>query len=119
MGRDQSDNRPERCRGVCTIWATTSPIETSASPFPFSIVHHPEEKPKKISLGVVKKRYPGMFEHSAHTEKGSSGAPICIPKENMNIVGIHLEGDKSGSVNKALKIEEIWPKSTIIQRLLP
>ncbi len=97
--------------------------EEFSSAFPerslISVVHHPEEKPKKTSLGVVKKIYSGMFEHSAHTEKGSSGAPVCVPKESMNIVGIHLEGDTNQNVNKALTIEEIWQQSAIIQRLLP
>lgn len=84
-----------------------------------SVVHHPEAKPKKVSLGVVKSSTSTLFHHSAHTEGGSSGAPIYISNTATSIVGIHTAGDNANKVNAGLTIETISNESAIVRRLLP
>jgi hypothetical protein len=65
----------------------------------FYLAGYPLNKNERfISSGKIKIISDFELEHTLDTSGGSSGSPICL-SENLNVVGIHLRGDKSLPVN--------------------
>ena len=53
------------------------------------------------------------FDHNISTDKGSSGCPIILLNNNINliqVIGIHKEGDKKHNINGGTFIGEIFNK---------
>ena len=65
----------------------------------FYLAGYPLNKNERfISSGNIKIISDFKLEHTLDTSGGSSGSPICL-SENLNVVGIHLRGDKTHPVN--------------------
>lgn len=62
---------------------------------PIAIVHHPEGHHKHISQGIVQATDPKrkLFDYTAHTYPGSSGAPVISLKDHK-VIGIHVTGSE-------------------------
>jgi|GEM_PF-2526487 len=86
---------------------------------PVVISHHPRGLPKKISLGMVSgvDLARGKMYHTAHTLKGSSGAPIGQTKTE-EVFGIHVAGneDTQGS-HTGVMLWEIAQKSKYVDKI--
>ena len=54
------------------------------------------------------------FDHNIATDKGSSGCPIILLNNNINliqVIGIHKEGDKINKINGGTFLGEIFNKN--------
>ena len=61
-------------------------------------IHHPGGNDAASDSGMIKEINDYEFEHDVSTESGSSGCPIRLLTNNINliqVIGIHKEADKS------------------------
>ena len=73
-------------------------------------IQHPLGKKASCSSGKIVKIYNYQFDHNIATESGSSGCPILLLNDNINlikVIGIHKNGDKEIKINGGTFIGEI------------
>ncbi len=72
------------------------------------VVHHPEGYAKQYSTGDITHydQEPQTFGHSAHTEGGSSGAPI-ISQTTSEVIGVHVRGNPEQTAHTAVTSRSI------------
>ena len=73
-------------------------------------IEHPFGKNAKCSSGRIIYVNDYEFDHNIATETGSSGCPILLLNDNINlikVIGIHKNGDKNKKVNGGTFIGEI------------
>ena len=73
-------------------------------------IEHPLGKNASCSSGKIINIYEYEFDHNISTEPGSSGCPILLLSDNINlikVIGIHKNGDKKNKINGGTFIGEI------------
>ena len=76
-------------------------------------IEHPCGKDASSASGTIINIYEYEFDHNIATDKGSSGCPIILLNNNINmiqVIGIHKEGDKNKKINGGTFIGEIFNK---------
>ena len=78
-------------------------------------VEHPGGEDESCASGKIKDLYDNEFEHDISTEGGSSGSPVLLLNNNINLVrviGIHKQGGDRGEIkiNYGIFIGEILNK---------
>ena len=74
-------------------------------------IQHPFGKGASVSNGTIINIKNFEFEHNISTDSGSSGSPIIILNNNVNliqVIGIHKNGDKNKKINGGTFIGEIF-----------
>ena len=74
-------------------------------------IEHPNGKDAASASGIIINIYEFEFDHNIATDKGSSGCPIILLNNNINmiqVIGIHKEGDKKHKINGGTFIGEIF-----------
>ena len=74
-------------------------------------LEHPLEKSAACASGKIIKIYEYEFDHNISTNNGSSGCPIILLNDNINliqVIGIHKESDKLEKINGGTFIGEIF-----------
>ena len=64
-------------------------------------VEHPGGEDASCASGKIKDFYDNEFEHDISTEGGSSGSPVLLLNNNINlirVIGIHKEGSDRGEI---------------------
>ena len=73
-------------------------------------VQHPKGKDAACASGIIVHVNGSEFDHNIPTEEGSSGCPIILLNNNINliqVIGIHKNGDNYENVNGGTFIGEI------------
>ena len=73
-------------------------------------IEHPLGKKACCSSGKIVKIYNFQFDHNIATDSGSSGCPILLLNDNINlikVIGIHKNGDLEKKINGGTFIGEI------------
>ena len=73
-------------------------------------IEHPLGKNASCSFGNIININKYEFDHNISTEPGSSGCPILLLMDNINlikVIGIHKNGDKKNKINGGTFIGEI------------
>ena len=76
-------------------------------------IEHPYGEDASCSSGTIVNIYEYEFDHNISTDIGSSGCPIILLNNNINliqVIGIHKEGDKKLHINGGTFIGEIFDK---------
>ena len=76
-------------------------------------IEHPYGEDGSSASGTIVEVYENTFDHNISTDSGSSGCPIILLNNNINllqVIGIHKEGDKIHNINGGTFIEEIFDK---------
>jgi hypothetical protein len=76
-------------------------------------IEHPYGKGASCASGTIINIYEYEFDHNISTDNGSSGCPIILLNNNINliqVIGIHKEGDKKHNINGGTFIGEIFNK---------
>ena len=76
-------------------------------------IEHPYGEDGSCTSGTIINVYEFEFAHNISTNKGSSGCPIILLNNNINliqVIGIHKEGDKKYNINGGTFIGEIFNK---------
>ena len=76
-------------------------------------IEHPGGNDASCASGQIKDIYKNEFEHDIPTDNGSSGCPILLLNNNINligVIGIHKEGDYLRKLNEGTFIGEILNK---------
>ena len=76
-------------------------------------IEHPYGEDASCASGTIINIYEYGFDHNISTDKGSSGCPIILLNNNINliqVIGIHKEGDKKHNINGGTFIGEIFNK---------
>ena len=79
-------------------------------------IEHPKGKDAACASGKIINIYEDEFDHNIATDKGSSGCPIVLLNNNINmiqVIGIHKEGDKKNKINGGTFIGELFNKDLI------
>ena len=74
-------------------------------------IQHPLGKSAACASGKIIKIYEYEFDHNISTDYGSSGCPIILLNDNINliqIIGIHKNADKLEKINGGTFIGEIF-----------
>jgi len=74
-------------------------------------IQHPLGKSAACASGKIIKIYEYEFDHNISTDNGSSGCPIILLNDNINliqVIGIHKESDKLEKINGGTFIGEIF-----------
>ena len=74
-------------------------------------IEHPNGKDASCASGMIINIFEYEFDHNIATDKGSSGCPIILLNNNINmiqVIGIHKEGDKKNKINGGTFIGEIF-----------
>ena len=74
-------------------------------------VEHPYGEDASCASGTIINIYEYEFNHNISTNNGSSGCPIILLNNNINliqVIGIHKEGDKKHNINGGTFIGEIF-----------
>ena len=77
-------------------------------------VQHPYGKEAACASGKIINIYEYTFDHDISTDNGSSGCPIILLNDNINliqVIGIHKEGDKINKINGGTFLGEIFNKN--------
>ena len=73
-------------------------------------IEHPYGEDASCASGTIINIYEYGFDHNISTDKGSSGCPIILLNNNINliqVIGIHKEGDNEENINGGTFIGEI------------
>ena len=76
-------------------------------------IEHPYGEDASCASGTIINIYEYEFDHNIPTNNGSSGCPIILLNNNINliqVIGIHKEGDKLHNINGGTFIGEIFNK---------
>ena len=76
-------------------------------------IEHPYGEDASCASGKIIKVNEYGFDHDISTNNGSSGCPIILLNNNINliqVIGIHKEGDKKHNINGGTFIGEIFNK---------
>ena len=76
-------------------------------------IEHPYGEDGSSASGTIVEVYENTFDHNISTDSGSSGCPIILLNNKINllqVIGIHKEGDKIHNINGGTFIEEIFDK---------
>jgi V8-like Glu-specific endopeptidase len=74
-------------------------------------IEHPFGKIAACASGKIIKIYDYEFDHNISTDNGSSGCPIILLNDNINliqVIGIHKNADKLEKINGGTFIGEIF-----------
>jgi len=74
-------------------------------------IQHPLGKSAACASGKIIKIYEYEFDHNISTDNGSSGCPIILLNDNINliqVIGIHKNSDKIEKINGGTFIGEIF-----------
>ena len=74
-------------------------------------IEHPQGKSAACASGKIIKIYDYEFDHNISTDNGSSGCPIMLLNDNINliqVIGIHKNSDKLEKINGGTFIGEIF-----------
>jgi len=74
-------------------------------------IQHPGGKSASSASGKIIKIYEYEFDHNISTDNGSSGCPIILLNDNINliqIIGIHKNSDRKEKINGGTFIGEIF-----------
>ena len=76
-------------------------------------IEHPYGNDASCASGTIIDIYEYEFDHNISTDNGSSGCPIILLNNNMNliqVIGIHKNGSKELKINGGTFIGEIFDK---------
>ena len=76
-------------------------------------IEHPNGEDASCASGTIINIYEYEFDHNICTDNGSSGCPIILLNNNINliqVIGIHKEGDKKHNINGGTFIGEVFNK---------
>ena len=76
-------------------------------------IEHPNGDDASFASGKIINIYDYEFDHNITTDNGSSGCPIILNNNNINliqVIGIHKNGDKNLGINGGTFIGEIFNK---------
>ena len=74
-------------------------------------IEHPNGDDASCASGTIINIEDYEFDHNISTDKGSSGCPIILNNDNINliqVIGIHKNGDKTEGINGGTFIGEIF-----------
>ena len=74
-------------------------------------IEHPYGEDASCASGKIKNIYEYEFNHNISTDNGSSGCPIILLNDNINliqIIGIHKNSDRKEKINGGTFIGEIF-----------
>ena len=83
-------------------------------------IEHPYGEDASSASGTIVEVYENTFDHNISTDSGSSGCPIILLTNNINllqVIGIHKEGDKIHNINGGTFIGEIFDKDLLIKNV--
>jgi len=81
-------------------------------------IEHPNGEDASCASGTIIKINGYEFTHNISTDKGSSGCPVILLNNNINliqVIGIHRGGDKKNKINAGTFIGEIINNNNIIK----
>ena len=83
-------------------------------------IEHPYGEDASCASGTIINIYEYEFDHNISTNNGSSGCPIILLNNNINliqVIGIHKEGDKKHNINGGTFIGEIFNTDLNIENI--
>ena len=69
-------------------------------------IEHPGGDDASCASGIIKDIYNNEFKHDIPTDNGSSGCPILLLNNNINLIGVI--GIHKGGINTELKKNKLW-----------